>query len=165
MVGMIRASWNGHPVGLGELDAPEVRCGGEEFEANSLAFAGIVAQVDDAAFLLFLGGRIGERQDAAHLQGLVEIDESTVSVDDDGLAEGSEAFGIAILAGHNHADTAKDSRAAAFTLEGCGSHHGSMLRVDPGGVNASRVARLSTGVLYEGTGGFWLVLAAMRLHF
>jgi hypothetical protein len=29
-----------------------------------------------------------------------------------------------------------------------------MLRVEPGGVNASRVARLSTGALYGGTGGF-----------
>jgi hypothetical protein len=154
VVGMIGTARDGDPVGLGELDAPEVRRGRQEFEADALTFAGIVAQVDDAALLLFLSGRIRKRQNAAHLEGLVEIDKAAVSVDNDGLADGAEALGIAILAGHNDADTAEDSRAASFTLEGCGSRHAPMLRVEPGAVNAPRVPRLSTGALYEGTGGF-----------
>lgn len=161
---MGRTSRDGDPVGLGELDAPEVWSGRQKFEAYTLAFAGIVAQVDDAALLFFLGGRIRDRQDAAHFERLIEIDESAMRVDDDGFADGAETLGVAILAGHNDADATKDSRTAAFTLEGCGSHHASMLRVDPGGVNAPRVARLSTGVLYGGTGGFCVVLAAVRRH-
>ena len=48
------------PILWGEFDTPEVRAWREEFDANSRSLIGSVSQVDDSAFLLFLGDRIDQ---------------------------------------------------------------------------------------------------------
>ena len=71
---------------LRELDAPEMRAGAQEFNSHARALLGSVAQIDDAAFLLFLGRGIDEHDIRSELQFLIQIEQTAVGVDHDCLA-------------------------------------------------------------------------------
>ena len=54
------AGLSGHPIGLLQFDAPEMRSRGDKFDAHALALLGVIAEIDHSAFLLFLRSGIGE---------------------------------------------------------------------------------------------------------
>ena len=62
LAGVSATFWNDGPIGLGEFHAPEVRRRRQKLDAHALATAGILAEVDDAAFLVFLGKRVGDNK-------------------------------------------------------------------------------------------------------
>ena len=126
---------------------------GEKFNADALTFFTDFAEIDDADFLLFLGGGAAEDEHGAVLDRLIEIEQAAVGIDDDGLAGLAELAAIGILARDPDVNAQEDSRAAS----GCGVgefRHGETM-VGPGenGVNESGGGVCLRQNLYEGTGG------------
>lgn len=99
----------GGPILLGKFDAPEVRGGGEEFDADARAFFAGVAHINDAAFLPFLGEGIGEDNLGAQFEGSVKIEQAAVGVDDDGFAVLAETAPLGVFAGRAHMDAREDA--------------------------------------------------------
>lgn len=95
-----------------EFDAPEVRSGGEEFDADARAFFAGVAQIDDAAFLILFGDRIGKDELGAHFERSLKIEQAAVGIDDDGFAVLAEIAALGIFAGRAHTDAREDTRTA-----------------------------------------------------
>jgi len=117
------------PIGLGEFHAPEVRGGRQEFDAHALAFAGILAEVNDAGFLFLLGEWIGYDELRVVIERLRQDEQGAVGVDNDRLAGFAKTPAVAILAGHDHAQAHKNARAAAVLRKcGCWGHLLTMLR-------------------------------------
>src|SRR5579862_4970225 len=126
-----RGGLSGNPVRMREFDAPESRCGSEEFDAHALAFVRVVSEIDDAAFLLLLAERIREDEQRSHIQLLVEIDQGPVRIDDNRFRGGPEAAAPLILAREHYPNAHEDSGAASFAFVNGGGHsfHG---RAGPG---------------------------------
>lgn len=134
------AGWGAAGPVLGsELDAPEVRGGGEEFDADASALFGGVAEVDDAALLLFLGDGIDEDEVGAHFEILVDIKKGAMGVDDDGLAVFVEFLATVIAAGDAHGYAGEDTRAAAKV----GTRSGGIGRLCHKGIVRREVGRVN----------------------
>jgi hypothetical protein len=119
------ASYGGRsrPIGRHEVDTPEMRRGGEELDADALASFGGIAEKHDAAFLLFLGERIGENDHGVHVERLIEVDQAAVRIDDDRFAGFAEAAFIGILSRDDHAHPHEDPGTAPnFVDLDCLSH-------------------------------------------
>ena len=126
---------------------------GEELDADALTFLTDFADIDDADFLLFLGGRAAEDEHGVVLDWLVEIEQAAVSVEDNGLASLAKLAAIGVFARDPDVDAQEDSRAAS----GCGIgefRHGETM-VGPGekGVNDSGGGVCLRKNLSERTGG------------
>jgi len=118
----------GGPIGGNEVDAPEMRRGSEELKANALAFLGGVTQKNDAAFLLFLRERVGDDEYRVHIEGLVQIHQAAVRIDDDGFAGLTETAAVGVFPGDAHAHTQKDPGTASNFVEYRLRHDSFMLR-------------------------------------
>ena len=100
---------NAGPIRLGEFHAPEVGRRRQELDADSLAFARILAQVNDAALLFLLREGIGDDKFRIVIDRVRENEKGAVSADDDGLAGFAEALAVVVLAGHDHFQPHKDT--------------------------------------------------------
>jgi hypothetical protein len=125
------------PVLRGKLDTPEMRTGGKELEADAGAFVGSVAQIDDAAVLLFFGNRVDEDDFGADSDRLLQVNKATVGVDDDRLCVFAEFAAVHILAASADGDARKDPGAAAF-LAGVRVGHGHKLSCNASGSGVNR---------------------------
>lgn len=127
------------PILLREFDAPEMRAGAQELDADACAFIGSVPQIDDAALLLFLGDGIDQDEVGAHFEILVDIKKGAMGVDDDGLAVFVEFLATVIAAGDAHGYAGEDARAAAKIGTRSGGIgrlcHKGIVRREVGGVN------------------------------
>jgi hypothetical protein len=111
-----RAGWGaGGPILGGELDTPEVRAGREEFDADARALIGSVSQIDNAAFLLFFCDRIDQDKVGAQFDGLLKVEEATMSVDDNGLTVLAELAAVGIFPCRTDGDAREDPRTAALS--------------------------------------------------
>lgn len=85
-----------------------MRRGSQELEADALAFAGIITEINDTAFLLLLREGIGDELHGAHIESLGGIEKTAVSIDDDGFAGLAETAAALIFPGeydtHSHED-------------------------------------------------------------
>jgi hypothetical protein len=117
-----RGGLSGNPVRVREFHAPESRRRSEEFDAHALAFVRVVAEIDDAAFLLLLAERIREDEQRSHFQLLVEIDQAPVRIDDNRFRGGPEAAAPLILAREHYPNAHEDSGAASFAFVNGGGH-------------------------------------------
>lgn len=129
------------PVLRSEFDAPEMRAGRKEFHADASAFFGRVAEIYDAAILLFFGAGVDENQFGADLKLRLEVEKTAVSVDDDGLAIFLEFLAQEIFPGGAHGNASKNARAAA--LAALGFHvwrHTNIVQREGGGVNGGNQA-------------------------
>jgi len=95
-----------------------VRRWGEELDADALAVVTRIAQIDDAAFLIFLNGAVGEHQDRASLHIMLQINESAVGIYDHGLAGFVELAPVFGLAGGLQRDAEENALAAPARLVG-----------------------------------------------
>lgn len=99
----------GGPIRLGKFDAPEVGGGREEFDADARALFAGVTHIDDAAFLVLFGDRIGEDELGAQFERSLKIEQAAVGVDDDGFAVLAEIAALGILAFRAHEDAREDA--------------------------------------------------------
>src|SRR5713101_413001 len=106
-----------------EVNSPEMGSGSEEFHADPLAFLDLTAEVDDAAFLLFLCLLVGENQQLPVADFVLQVEQASVNVHNHCLAVLSElaAFLATALSPHPHA--VEDARAAPGSGE-CVRAHG-----------------------------------------
>ena len=104
--------WTHGPILRGEIDTPEMRAGGKEFNTDTCALFGSVAQIDDAAFLFFFGDGIDEHDFGAERERFLQIKQAAMRVDDDGLAVLAEFFAIAIFGHSAHGDAREDAGTA-----------------------------------------------------
>jgi hypothetical protein len=109
----------------------------EEFNADSLAFLVGIAEKHDAGFLLFLSEWIGEYQHSVQDKWLVEIHQSAVGVNHDGLASLAEPPVVGVFPGDHYTHTHEDSRAAPGHVDIPFWHSTSMLRHFQFAVNES----------------------------
>jgi hypothetical protein len=107
----------------GELDAPEMRSRGKEFDTDPRTLFGGVSEVDDAAFLLFFGDRIDEDHFGAQINVGVDVEQAAMGINDDGLAIFLEFPSSVILAGSANRNPREDAGAAALA-GGLGFGHG-----------------------------------------
>ena len=117
----------GNPIGLREFDTPESRRRGEKFDANALALVGIVAEIHNSAFLFILRERIGKDEDGSQFQILVEVKQSSMSVDHDRFADMAKVAALLIFACEQHPNTHEDPGTASFALIDGGGHDTSMV--------------------------------------
>ena len=89
-----------------------MRAGREKFHSDARAFLGSVPDIDDAAFLLFLGYGIAKHHVGAELDFLSDIQQPSMRIDHDGLAALPELAALNALAGCLHRDAREDARAA-----------------------------------------------------
>ena len=101
--------WPGRPVLRREFDSPEMGAGRGEFDAYARALFRGVAQIDDAAFLLFFGDGINENHIAAEDERFVQVEKPSVRVDYNGLAVFLELAAFHILSRGTHRDAREDS--------------------------------------------------------
>jgi hypothetical protein len=94
--------WTHGPILRGEIDTPEMRAGGKEFNTDTCALFGSVAQIDDAAFLFFFGDGIDEHDFGAERERFLQIKQAAVRVNHDGLAVLAEFPAVAILGHRAH---------------------------------------------------------------
>src|SRR5712692_10487686 len=78
--------WRIRPVPGDEVHAPEVRGRREKLQTDALAFVGGIAEIYDAAFLIFLGEGVGQDHHGIHFERLVEVKQAAVGINDDSLA-------------------------------------------------------------------------------
>lgn len=131
------ASYGGRsgPIGRNEIDAPEMRRRSEELDADALALLGGIAEKHDAAFLLFLREGVGENHDGVDRERLVQVHQSAVRVDDDGLASFAEAPVVGVLSRDHHAHAHEDPCTAPNLVEIRFGHGKTMLPHIGVGVN------------------------------
>lgn len=103
----------GGPIGLSELHAPETRRRGEELEADALSLLRGIAQINDAALLLFLGEGVDQHDHRAVFDRLVQIEQPAVRVNDNGFANLAEFPAVDVLAGGYDTHTHEHAGAAA----------------------------------------------------
>src|SRR5712691_538608 len=115
-------------IGCGEIHAPEARRGREELDADALAFFIGLAQKDDAALLLFLREGIGEDDQQAVLERLVQINQRAVGVNDNGFAGLAELAAVGFLSRGHHAKRHEHARTASRLFVVDFSHREAMLR-------------------------------------
>jgi hypothetical protein len=109
-----------------EIDSPEMRGGGKEFDAYACAAITGVAQVDDAAFLFFLSFGVDQDEHFAVIDFVAEVEQATVGADDQGFADFAKFAAFMIAAEGLQAHLVKDTLAAALrTLSYF--DHGSMM--------------------------------------
>jgi hypothetical protein len=113
-----RAGLSGDPIGLLQFDAPEKGSWGNKFDAHALAFLGIVAEIDDSAFLLFLSSGIDEYEQRSYLQILLGVEQSAMGADHDRFAGMPKPPALLILARELHANSHELSGAAPFSFVG-----------------------------------------------
>ena len=102
------------PILLGKFDAPEMRARAEELDADARTLFGGVAEVDDPAFLLFIGRGIDENQLGANFERLVEIEQAAMSVDYNRLALRAEFPAFDVLSGRMDRNAREDAGASAL---------------------------------------------------
>lgn len=91
-----------------------MRTGGKKFDADACAFLGCVTEIDDAAFLLFIGRRIDEHDLGAEVDGFLEVKQAAVSVDDDCLAVLAELAPVRVFACRADGDAREHPRTPAL---------------------------------------------------
>jgi hypothetical protein len=104
--------WTHGPILRSEIDTPEMRAWGKEFDTDTCALFGSVAKVDDAAFLFFFGDGIDEHDFGAERERFLQIKQAAMRVDDDGLAVLAEFLAIAIFGRSAHGDAREDAGTA-----------------------------------------------------
>jgi hypothetical protein len=104
--------WTHGPILRSEIDTPEMRAWGKEFDTDTCALFGSVAKVDDAAFLFFFGDGIDEHDFGAQRERFLQIKQAAMRVDDDGLAVLAEFLAIAIFGRSAHGDAREDAGTA-----------------------------------------------------
>jgi len=118
-----------------------MRSGGQEFEAHALAFVSGVAEKHDAAFLLFLGERIGENDHCVHAERLIEVQQAAMRIDDNRFAGLAEAAAVGILSRCDHAHPHENAGTPSGLVDFHSLCHGkSMLRQFPFRVNETILA-------------------------
>jgi hypothetical protein len=96
---------------------------GEEFDADALAAIAGFAEIDDAAFLLFLRFGVGEDQHFTVVNFVLEHEQAAMGVDDHGFADFLELLAVVAAARGLDAHLVKDAGAAARCLvQDFGSH-------------------------------------------
>ena len=74
------------PILLCKFHTPEMRAGREKLHPDSRTLIRSVSHIDDAAFLLFFGSRVFENKLGPEIEFFLQIKQTTVRVDHDGLA-------------------------------------------------------------------------------
>ena len=106
--------WPGRPVLRREFDSPEMGAGRGELDAYARALFRSVAQIDDAAFLLFFGDGINEHQIRPEDERFMQVEKTAVRVDHDGLAVFLEFAAFDVYSRGAHGDAREDARTAAL---------------------------------------------------
>jgi hypothetical protein len=123
-----RAGLSGGPVLVREFDAPESRRRGEKFDAHAPALVRIVAEIDHSTFLVLLRKGIGEDEEGSYLQILVEVEQSSMGIDNNRFAGVAKAAALLIPAREQHSNAHEDSRTASFAFIDGRGHDTSMVR-------------------------------------
>jgi hypothetical protein len=89
-----------------------MRAWGKEFDTDTCTLFGGVAEIDDAAFLLFFGDGIDQDDFGTERERFLEIEQAAMGVDDDGLAVLAEFLAIAIFGHSAHGDAGEDAGTA-----------------------------------------------------
>lgn len=100
---------NAGPIRLGEFHAPEVRGWCQELDADALSVAGILTEVNHAAFLFLLGKGIGDDELRIVVDRVGQNQQGAVRIDDDGLAGLAETLAVVVLAGHDYSEPHEDA--------------------------------------------------------
>jgi hypothetical protein len=108
----------GRPILRREFDSPEVRAGREKFDSDAGTFFGCVAEVDDAAILFFFRAGINQHQLRAHFEFGLQVKETAMSIDDDGLAGFLKFLSQQVSAGGAHRNAGEDARTASLAALG-----------------------------------------------
>src|SRR5437879_12742044 len=138
---MGRAGSSGATQSAGEKSTPQKRGAGERNSTPTRwPFIGL-AQKDDAALLLFLREGIGEDDQQAVLERLVQIEQRAVGVTDNGFEGLSELAAVGVLSCGHHANPHEHARTASRLFVVDFGHREAMLRQLPDSVN-NRVAAL-----------------------
>src|SRR5882762_5086938 len=88
--------------------------GREKLYSDARAFFGSIADIYDPAFLLFLGHRIDQRNVRAQFQRLVQVEQTAMRVDHDGLAVFTKLPPVRVLARSAHGYAREDSGAPSL---------------------------------------------------
>ena len=81
----------------------------------------------NATFLFILRERIGKDENGSHLQFLVEVEQSSMSVDHDRFADMAKVTALLILTCEQHPNTHEDTGTASFAFIDGGGHGTSMV--------------------------------------
>jgi len=120
-----------------EVDAPEMRGRGEEFDADAEAAVAGVAEENDATLQLFLGFGIDEDEHLAAVHFVLEHEQAAVLVDHQGFADFAEFAALVAAALSLQAHLVELALAATGAgLEDFG--HGLMMRRRRNGVNCPK---------------------------
>ncbi len=76
----------------------------EEFDSDPLALFGIglIAEINDAAFLIFLREGVSDDEECAHFNGLFRVEQATMGIDYNRLAGFAEPAIQFAFAGDNY---------------------------------------------------------------
>jgi hypothetical protein len=100
-----------------------MRSGRKKFHANALPLLGEVADKYHAAFLFLFGDGVDQDNVCAHFHFRLNIKQSAVSINDDGLAILAKLPPHSSLPGCTHRDASKDAGASSSRRTGrCGVH-------------------------------------------
>jgi len=105
------------PILLRELDTPKMRAGRKEFDADSRAFIGSVAEIYDTAFLLILRLRVDQDEIGAKLERFLKIKQTAVRVYDDRVTALAELAAVEVFALGLHGDARKNPGTAALRAD------------------------------------------------
>lgn len=105
------------PIVLREFHAPKARAGRKKFHADARAFVGGFANVNDAAVLLFFGRRIHQDDLRADGHVFTQIEQTSVRVDDHGLAILFEFAALAVFPLREDGNAREYAGAAAGTAD------------------------------------------------
>jgi hypothetical protein len=109
------------------------RC--QEFNSHSLAAFAEITEKYDAAFDLFLGFRVGDRQQFAVVHFVFQREQAAVRADHQGLARFTEFFAIVSASLRLHLHLAEDASAAPGSGELDSGHHAFIIEKALAGVN------------------------------
>lgn len=93
-----------------------MRCRREKLKTDTLAPIGNVSDINNAAFLLFVGHGIYNLHLAAEFNCFIQIDEPALSINNYCLARLAELVAVGIESAHLHADAPKDAGTASFFI-------------------------------------------------
>ena len=149
-----------------EIDAPEVWRGRQEFHAHTNPFTSALAQIDDTAFLFFLGFRVHQNQHFAIINFMAQVQQTPMSAYDQCFADLAKLPAIMTAAQGLQTHLVKHALAAA--LRALSEFYHALIMGSPpdmvncpfGQVFPTLQAGLSLQTLYRARAGRKIKLAA-----
>ena len=111
------------PILLCKFHTPEMRAWREELHSNSCPLIRSISHINDTAFLFFFGGGIHQHKLGAKIEFLLQIEESAVRIDYDGLAVFAKFAACVTLAFGLDRNAREDARATTLAAGFCLDRH------------------------------------------